>query len=151
MLPDVEPLVLPEVELPEVEPPMLPEVELPEVEPPMLPEVEPPMLPEVLEPPRRREPEVLEPPLCLPDLELPEVVMLPEVELPEVEPEVIEPEVEPLPPVEPVVVWACAVVANRPRPKRNAAVRNDEEICLFIRVGKRKKEVSQLLIGWRRQ
>lgn len=92
-----------------------PEVELPEPEPLILPEPELFRLPE------------------LPEVELPEVPRLPE--LPEEEPLVLLP-------VEPGVVWACAVVANRPKPKRNAAVRNDEEICLFIRVGKRKKKGS---------
>ena len=130
VLPDVEPEVLmpprplrpprpepalslrlrPDEELPEV--PMLLEVELPDV--PMLPDVElpeVPMLPEV------------EPPVVLTPL----VVELPAVELP----------VEPV--VEPVVVWACAVVASRPRLSRKAAVRSGRKIWVFMKKGKSGK------------
>lgn len=109
-----------------------PEVVLPEVEPEVL------MLPEL--------PEVL----MLP--ELPEVLMLPEVEplveLPEVEPPVELPEVEPpvLLPVEPVVVCAFAVLANRPKPNKKVAVRSDVKMCFFIKKGKRERKI-RLLIG----
>jgi hypothetical protein len=112
----------------------------------VLPEVELPEVPELPVRRSRREPVLLpelELPWCLPEVELPEVFMLPEVE-----PLVVEPEVEPVPGepvvvppvppigvllVEPGVVWACAVVANRPIPKRKVAVHSDKEICFFIR------------------
>ena len=96
---------------------MLPDVELPEV--PMLLEVElpeVPMLPEVE----------------LPDVLTPLVVELPAVELP----------VEPV--VEPVVVWACAVVASRPRPSRKAAVRSGRKICVFMKKGKSEKGTYEI-------
>ena len=82
----------------------------------------------------------------LPEVELPEVPMLPEVELPEVPmlPEVLMPLVVELPAVEPVVepvvVWACAVVASKPRPSRKAAARSGSKICVFIKKGKSGKE-----------
>ena len=130
----VEPLVLPDVEPEVLMPPrplrpprpepafslrLRPDVELPEV--PMLPEVELPEVP------------------MLPDVELPEVPMLPEVLTPlVVELPAVELPVEPV--VEPVVVWAWAVVASRPRPSRKAAVRSGRKICVFMKKGKNGKE-----------
>lgn len=112
---------------------------LPEVEPVPLPDVEP----EVLMPPfcrPRPEPLLLPrlPDVLLPEVELPELFMVPDVELPEVEPEVVEPEVEPLVlPAEPGVVCACAVLASKPKLSKIAAVRSGIKMCFFMRKGKK--------------